>query len=207
MINMRYSKEIKIIIYAACLLPVFLFYLDKVIVMWMKYSFKYMEMHRLFKYIDPCVDIAGNGLTLILFAFVFFLFGKYVNDRYYNVGKSLLAVLLTAGLVVQVLKHLVGRARPRVTLDSVFIGPSFQGSYDSFPSGHTVMVFCLAYVLSRHFPKYNIIFYLVACIVGLDRVIDSSHFASDVLAGMIIGLVVAKILSEKTAPLKVSAPQ
>jgi len=204
---MRFLKEIKSLIYIACLLPVFLFYFDKVIVRWMKYSYKYMEIHRLFKYIDPYVDIVGNGLTLILFAFILFLFGKYVNSRFYIVGRSLFSGLLTAGLIVQILKHLVGRARPRLTHDSVFIGPSFQSSYDSFPSGHTVMVFCLAYILSKRFPRYKILFYLFALIVGFDRIGDISHFPSDVLAGMVIGLLVAKILSEKIMPLKVPTSQ
>jgi membrane-associated phospholipid phosphatase len=204
---MRFLKEIKSLIYIACLLPVFLFYLDKVIVRWMKYSYKYMEIHRLFKYIDPYVDIVGNGLTLILFAFLLFLFGKYVNSRFYEVGRSLFTGLLTAGLVVQILKHLMGRARPRLTHDSVFIGPSFQSSYDSFPSGHTVMVFCLAHILSRRFPKYKILFYLFALIVGFDRIGDISHFPSDVLAGMVIGLLIAKIMSEKIMPLNVPTSQ
>jgi len=204
---MRFLRETKSLIYIACLLPLFIFYLDKIIVRWMKYSYKYMEMHRLFKYIDPYVDIVGNGLTLILFAFILFLFGKYVNNRFYAAGRSLFAGLITAGMVVQILKHLIGRARPRLTHDPVFIGPSFQSSYDSFPSGHTVMVFCLAYILSKHFPKYKIIFYLFAVTVGFDRIGDISHFPSDVLAGMVIGLLVAKILSEKIIPLKVPASQ
>jgi membrane-associated phospholipid phosphatase len=204
---MRFLRETKSLIYIACLLPVFIFYLDKIIVRWMKYSYKYMEIHRLFKYIDPYIDIVGNGLTLILFAFILFLFGKYVNARFYPLGRLLLAALLTAGLLVQTLKHLIGRARPRLTHDSVFIGPSFQSSYDSFPSGHTVMVFCLAYILSKHFPKYKVIFYLFAATVGFDRIGDISHFPSDVLAGMVIGLLVAKILSEKSMTPKVPASQ
>jgi membrane-associated phospholipid phosphatase len=204
---MRFLRETKSLIYIACLLPVFIIYLDKIIVRWMKYSYKYMEMHRLFKYIDPYVDVVGNGFTLILFALILFLFGKYVNSRFYTVGRSLLAGLITAGMIVQILKHLIGRARPRLTHDSVFIGPSFQSSYDSFPSGHTVMVFCMAYILSKHFPKYKIIFYLFAVIVGFDRIGDISHFPSDVLAGMIIGLLVAKAFSAETAPLKVQTSQ
>lgn len=91
----------------------------------------------------------------------------------------------------------MGRARPRLTDDLVFIGPSLKGVYDSFPSGYTAVVFCLAYILSQHFPKYRFIFYIFAFMVGFERLEDISHFLSDVLAGGIVGIIVGKLLSVK----------
>lgn len=102
---------------------------------------------------------------------------------------------ISSGILVQVLKHLIGRARPRITEDLLFVGPSLKGGYDSFPSGHTTVAFCLAYILSQHFPKHRFLFYIFGFMVGFERVEDLSHFSSDVLAGAIVGIIVGRLLS------------
>ncbi|TKB71080.1 MAG: phosphatase PAP2 family protein, partial [Nitrospira sp.] len=57
---------------------------------------------------------------------------------------TLIAHAYAAG-TVQTLKHLVGRARPRLTYEtSVVIGPNFNSGFDSFPSGHTTASVAIA---------------------------------------------------------------
>lgn len=197
---MHYLKEGRKLFYVAGVLPVFFIYLDKTIVLWVRGFYNELQIHRVFESLDPLINVAGNGATLILGAFVLCVAGKFFSQKMYIVGKSLFIGLLSSGIVVQVMKHLIGRARPRLTSDSIFIGPSFRSGYDSFPSGHTTLVFCLAYILSRHFPKYRVVFYMFASVVALDRVEDFAHFPSDILAGAMIGLIVAKILYVKGFP-------
>jgi membrane-associated phospholipid phosphatase len=69
------------------------------------------------------------------------------------------------------------------------------------------MVFFFAYTLSRHFPKYRVLFYLFALAVSIDRVEELAHFPSDILAGAIVGLIVGKVFSDKISSLKVPGPQ
>jgi membrane-associated phospholipid phosphatase len=197
---MHYWKEGKKLFYVAGVLPFFFLYLDKTIVLWMRGFYNGLQIHRFLESLDPFINIVGNGATLISGALLLCFAGRFVSQKIYIVGKSLFIGLLSSGIVVQVMKHLIGRARPRVTSDPIFIGPSFKSGYDSFPSGHTALVFCLAYVLSRHFPKYRVVFYMFASLVALDRVEDFAHFPSDILAGAMIGLIVAKILSVKIFP-------
>jgi membrane-associated phospholipid phosphatase len=194
---MHYLKEGRKLCYVAGALPVFFLYLDKTILLWMKGLYNGLQIHRFMESLDPVIHVAGNGATLIFGALVLWIAGKFLGQKMCIVGKSLFIGLLSSGIMVQVMKHLIGRARPRLTSDSIFIGPSFRSGYDSFPSGHTALVFCLAYILSRHFPKYRIVFYMFASVVALDRVEDFAHFPSDILAGAMIGLIVAKILSVK----------
>ncbi len=99
--------------------------------------------------------------------------------------------------VVQVLKHLVGRVRPKLTDNLVLVGPSLKTGYDSFPSGHATVAFCMAYILASYFPRYRVCFYFWAAMIGLERVEGIAHFPSDVLAGAVIGIVIAKLLSVK----------
>jgi len=197
---MRYLREGRKLFYVALALPVFFLYLDKTIVLWIKRFYNELEIHRLFGYLDPFINFAGNGATLIVAASVLYAAGSFFSQKMCRVGKSLLIGLLSSGIMVQVMKHLIGRARPRLTADPLFIGPSFRSGYDSFPSGHAAVIFCLAYILSLHFPRCRIVFYMFASIVALNRVEDFAHFPSDILAGAVIGLIVAKILSVKVFP-------
>ncbi len=52
--------------------------------------------------------------------------------------------------------------------------------------------------VSLYFPRYKMVFYLVASYFGIERVDDLSHFPSDVIAGAIFGTAVAfGLLSRK----------
>lgn len=102
----------------------------------------------------------------------------------------IVAILLTA-LVVFVVKLTVRRKRPEGEWGK------FYRSTDphSFPSGHAVRVVMLAVVTLGLGPLWLGLLLLVwAPLVGLARVTMGVHYLSDVLAGMIIGLVVGAVV-------------
>ena len=139
---------------------------------------------------------AGHGAVQITICILWLLAAKYyrVKAEFYH-GAAGLAAVIGSGIIVQILKHLVGRARPRMTLPPwEHIGPSFDSDLHSFPSGHTTTSFALAAVLASRFPRQAWIFYLIAGLVGVGRVVGGSHYPSDVLAGAILGLVVGWVL-------------
>jgi membrane-associated phospholipid phosphatase len=194
---MQYSKENRNLFCAALVLPLFLLYLDKLTVSFLKTFYHNSALHGSIETVEPFIRFISHGATLISIAFILYLAGRFLNQRLYSLGRSVLIGFISASVLVQVLKHLIGRARPRLTDNLIFIGPSIKSGYDSFPSGHVTVVFCLAYILSHHFPRYKIFFYLVAVITGLERIEDIYHFPSDVLAGAIVGIATAKLLSLK----------
>lgn len=139
---------------------------------------------------------AGHGVVQITICILWLLAARYykVKAEFYH-GAAGLAAVIGSGIMVQILKHLVGRARPRMTLPPwEHIGPSFDSDLHSFPSGHTATSFALAAVLASRFPRQAWIFYLIAGLVGVGRVVGGSHYPSDVLAGAILGLVVGWVL-------------
>lgn len=140
----------------------------------------------------------GHGAVQICLCLLWVAAAKYFKAKaefYY--GAAGLAAVIGSGIIVQVIKHLVGRARPRMTLPPwEHIGPSFDSDLHSFPSGHTATSFALAAVLASRFPRQAWIFYGVAGLVGVGRVVGGSHYPSDVLAGAILGLVVGWILAD-----------
>ncbi|WP_447974846.1 phosphatase PAP2 family protein [Nitrospira sp. Kam-Ns4a] len=99
-------------------------------------------------------------------------------------------------LTVNLLKHLVGRPRPRMThAEGLPAGPSLASGLDSFPSGHAAAAFAVAAVLAKHYPRLAWWPYGVAGFVAFSRVFRGSHFPTDVLAGAALGLVAGYLAS------------
>ncbi|MBD0331531.1 MAG: phosphatase PAP2 family protein [Chitinophagaceae bacterium] len=71
-------------------------------------------------------------------------------------------------------------------------------SYRSFPSGHTAQLFCTAAVFQKEVknakPWMVVSFYTVAGAVGVMRVLNNRHWASDVIAGAGIGILSVNIV-------------
>jgi undecaprenyl-diphosphatase len=97
--------------------------------------------------------------------------------------------------LAQMIKHLVGRPRPRLDVDwTQHLGPSLSSGFDSFPSGHTVTAFALAVVLSKAYPGGRHVYYALAAFIGISRIYLDSHYASDVFAGGVLGVVLGSFL-------------
>lgn len=123
-------------------------------------------------------------------------------ERLAEVGLHGTEALLVGSLVADGLKLTFGRARPFV--DTVSPDPNnwqlfrgFRGgNYQSFPSGHTVAAFAAAAAVSsetsRWWPAvtyYGIgpVLYAGAAAVGISRMYNNRHWASDVILGAAIG--------------------
>ena len=100
-----------------------------------------------------------------------------------------------AGLLDQLLKNIACRARPTAPEAGVFFAgfPCFPASYPyaSFPSGHATTAFATAVLLTLWYPRAAGLCISLAVLVGLSRIMLLSHFPSDVLAGALLGTVVA----------------
>lgn len=125
------------------------------------------------------------------------------TDRLAQVGLHGTESLLIGALSADVLKDLFGRERPFV--DTIAPDPNdwqilrgFKrgGNYQSFPSGHTVAAFAAAASVSaeasRWYPAatYFVIgplLYGGAAAVGMSRMYNNRHWASDVIMGAAIG--------------------
>jgi len=138
----------------------------------------------------------GGGMNPVLVVFFFLIAGiAYVDRRWVSYAIAMSIAGLFAGIVAQVIKHLVGRARPELWLGTMHYAP---GNSTSFPSGHTVGAFALAGVLifgSRSMPV-RILAFALAAGVGLSRILAFRHWTSDVTASAVIGLVTAWIVTE-----------
>lgn len=103
---------------------------------------------------------------------------------------------LNAG-VTGILKNQFQRHRPSSTNNNeLFEGPSGDGTNSSMPSGHTSTAFAAATSIASVYhdsPWVPKVAYGVATLVGLSRINDNKHWASDVLAGAALGYLSGKI--------------
>ena len=133
----------------------------------------------------------GGGMNPVLIVAFFLVAGvAYLERRWVGYAIAMGVAGLAAGTLAQIVKHLVGRARPELWLGPMHYAP---GSSTSFPSGHTVGAFALAGVLvfaSRSW-TLRVIAFVLAAAVGLSRILAFRHWASDVTASAVIGLVTA----------------
>jgi undecaprenyl-diphosphatase len=64
---------------------------------------------------------------------------------------------------------------------------ALKATFASFPSGHTITAFATCLALGYFIPRLRWPLLLLACLVGVSRVVISAHYASDVVAGAAIG--------------------
>ena len=106
-------------------------------------------------------------------------------------GSTLLIALILVLIVVDLaLKPLVGRPRPFLVLGrGILLGPVPGGA--SFPSGHSAAAFAGAGVWGRLKRPLAALGWVYAVLVAWSRLYLGSHWPSDVLAGAIIGYLIA----------------
>lgn len=100
--------------------------------------------------------------------------------------------VLTPMLAGEILKVVVGRARP-------FVGGhadpfnyahfAWTEAYASFPSGHANAAFALAFAVSAVWPRLRAAMWLYALIIALTRIALLAHHPSDVVGGALVGIV------------------
>lgn len=105
--------------------------------------------------------------------------------------------IASAGILVNVLKFLIGRVRPRELFDSGlsgFLPFNTDFGMNSFPSGHSQMVWSLAVSLFLIFPRLWPVLFAFAAAVAASRFLASVHYVSDVVMGSYLGAVVPLLL-------------
>jgi membrane-associated phospholipid phosphatase len=143
---------------------------------------------------DPGSFVTGTAIYLI---------GRADGSRRAQaLGLHSVEAILIADVLGGTIKMVAGRQRPFVdvrTPDNFQLWRGFKGDqWRSFPSGHTITAFAFASTLTREsqfwWPRatwyVGTVFYGGASLVGLSRMFNNQHWASDVMAGAAIGTLV-----------------
>ncbi len=145
------------------------------------------------------MNVIGGGWMAILVVPIGIAVLLVVLRRPWGAAYFLAAEVVSAGLV-QVLKHLVGRARPEDIL--------VLSDFGSFPSGHVANAATLAVALFVLFPRVWLAFAGAAWVVlmAFSRTYLGAHWLSDTIGGALIGAAAALIVAAAFAkPLRAEA--
>jgi membrane-associated phospholipid phosphatase len=107
------------------------------------------------------------------------------------------ASLFSVVLITPVIKKVVGRARPDEELGSTHFDPFSE--FESFPSGEATQAFTVAAVVAAHTenPWVEGTAWGLAGLIGLERLYLDRHWASDVVAGALIGAGVGSWVAKR----------
>ena len=158
-------------------------------------TFIYNLFYPLNSFFTPFFELFSNtakaGIPLIILSLIFIIFKK--TRRF---GTAMLISLAVGALITNCfLKIVIVRPRPYADELSWFhkawltVGMNTE-SDNSFPSGHTTaaFAFCTAIFLCGNRKKSWLI-YIYGFIMAISRIYLMVHFPSDVLAGIIVGLI------------------
>jgi undecaprenyl-diphosphatase len=103
------------------------------------------------------------------------------------VGFSSLAARYGVTELIRLFYH---RPRPFLTYHVHQLIP--ETSY-SFPSGHSTFFFAFSYAIYLYNRKWGTWFLCATIIMTISRIIAGIHYPSDIVGGMIIGIIIAKV--------------
>lgn len=92
------------------------------------------------------------------------------------------------------IKNIVNRPRPFLSDESLI--PLIRPGESSFPSGHAASSFAAATSLFLYRKKAGLPAYLLAGAIAFSRLYIGVHYPTDVLAGMVIGIVCGGVVNK-----------
>jgi len=140
-----------------------------------------------FKYITHL----GDGIAFFILIIAVIILKKEYATSFIIAG-------LTTLIVAYILKHLIFEIyRPYYYLKNslhLVEGVTMQIKH-SFPSGHTTAAFSMGILSILHLKKasWQLLVLVLAVLTGMSRVYLSQHFLEDVIAGAILGTVIALV--------------
>ena len=150
----------------------------------------------------------GESQWTIVPGFLLFLAFRKSRKHAAMAGLFVAGAVAVSGLVVDLLKFVLGRARPSLYFERGLYGfDLLHGVHarQSFPSGHAATAFSAALALALLFPRHRWACVAAAAVVAASRVILEQHYVSDVIAGAGLGVASTMFLYDRVFRARLAA--
>lgn len=140
--------------------------------------------------LDKFWIFSTDYLPYILLAAAFIILLIWKNELKEKVKVAVIFIVtggLSYFLAVEFFNNIWHRLRPFDALQGVIQLVPESGF--SFPSKHAILVFLLATYVYGFNKRLGIIFYILAALVAISRIAVGVHYPSDVLGGIVIGVL------------------
>jgi len=145
----------------------------------------------------PVLDHALPWFTYLgsHYAVILFIILSWIITKQRKVLRSLILLYAIQSAVIYSLKFLTQRQRPFLFLDLASKLSEGPGEIldPSFPSAHAAFSFMMATLLARWFPRYRVIFFIIAAFIGWTRIYLSLHYPTDVITGALLGYGITSV--------------
>ena len=115
------------------------------------------------------------------------------NKKWTRIFLSMLIALAIAGVVGRGIQIATGRARPSVRTEEVW--NRFSAKYHAFPSGHVTASMAFFGVLFFANRRVAVACLPIPILIGFSRIYLGAHYLSDVVCGVILGILSAVLVA------------
>ncbi len=157
------------------------------------YSFRETAFSEAFEIITTM----GESQWYLVAGLILWIVYRKKSNRLGYGGMLLLSSVALSGIGVNLLKSLLGRARPHLYLkDNIYGFDFFHMDYSwlSFPSGHAATALGAASALALLYPQYKLPIYATGTIIAFSRIVLTQHYPSDVILGSLLGYMTTMYL-------------
>ena len=160
-----------------------------------------IKLHNTFHHVDWLnslmrffTSLGDLGFVWLLLAFIF-IFAKKTRKI-----SLILLISLGASYIFssQIIKNIVNRPRPFMVnqdFKDYIISMGMELTKEtSFPSSHTLTSFCSATVICYYSKKLGLISFVIAFLIAVSRIYLCVHYPTDVLAGIILGVLFGLVM-------------
>lgn len=103
----------------------------------------------------------------------------------------LFTAVAVSGIAVNIIKPVIGRARPKMMINEGWFGfdpPGTAYALQSFPSGHANTAIAASLALGLLAPRLRVPLAVIGCVIAYSRVAIGAHYFSDVIAGGLLAV-------------------
>lgn len=166
----------------------FLFQIDKTVFAWINQTLTHPWLDVFFVNLTDLhktpAFVAAAAICLLFFS---------VRKYRYRAWRPFLGVILAVAIAdivsYRVMKKFIERPRPFQSESMENVRKLTDAHGNSFPSNHAANCTAAALILGLCFPRRRYFFYIFAALVGYSRIYLGVHYPSDVLGGVVVGLM------------------